>query len=87
VLLIRFAPGLRIALAAACAWVDVPPWKFSLLNLLSAFAWALVMLVLVAWFGATSLASFGLGGWKGALIVGIVLFALLKTPKYFLRQE
>jgi len=87
VLLIRFAPGLRIALAAACAWVDVSPWKFSLLNLLSAFAWALVMLVLVAWFGATSLAAVGLGGWKGALIVGIVLFALLKTPKYFLRQE
>jgi len=87
VLLIRFSPGLRIALAAACAWVDVPPWKFSLLNLLSAFAWAVVMLVLVAWFGATSLASIGLGGWKGALIVGIVLFALLKTPKYFLRQE
>jgi membrane protein DedA with SNARE-associated domain len=87
VLFIRFAPGLRIALAAACAWVDVSPWKFSLLNLVSAFAWALVMLVLVAWFGATSLASFGLEGWKGALVVGIVLIALLKTPKYFLRQE
>ncbi len=87
VLLIRFAPGLRIAMAAACAWVDVSPWKFSLLNLLSAFAWALVMLVLVAWFGATSLTSLGLHGWQGALIVGIVLIALLNTPKFFLRQE
>ena len=56
VLLIRFAPGLRIALAAACAWVDVSPRKFSLLNLLSAFAWAVVMLVFVAWLGPTSLA-------------------------------
>src|SRR3954465_12755994 len=44
VLLIRFAPGLRIALAAACAWVDVSPWKFSVLNLLSAFVWAVIML-------------------------------------------
>jgi len=87
VLLIRFAPGLRIALAAACAWVDVPARKFSILNLLSAFVWALVMLVLVAWFGATSMSYFGLDGWKGALVVGVVVFALLKTPKYFLRQE
>src|SRR5262245_32001741 len=29
VLLIRFAPGLRIAIAAACAWADVPAMKFS----------------------------------------------------------
>lgn len=36
VLLIRFAPGMRIALAAACAWVDVSPLKFSVLNLVSA---------------------------------------------------
>jgi membrane protein DedA with SNARE-associated domain len=87
VLLIRFAPGLRIALAAACAWVDVPAWKFSMLNLLSAFAWAVVMMVLVGWFGATALASLGLEGWKGAVVVGLVLIALLKMPKYFLRQE
>lgn len=87
VLLIRFAPGLRIALAAACAWVEVSPWKFSLLNLLSAFAWAIAMLVLVGWFGATALSSIGLEGWKGALIVGIAIIVLLKTPKYFLRQE
>ena len=87
VAVIRFAPGLRIALAAACAWVDVSPWKFSLLNLLSAFAWAVVMLVLVAWFGANALSSFGLEGWKGALAIGVVIVALLKTPKYFLRQE
>ena len=66
VLLIRFAPGLRIAIAAACAWVDVPPLKFSVLNLLSAFVWALALLVLVGWLGPTYLAQFGLGGWRGA---------------------
>ena len=51
VLLIRFAPGLRIALAAACAWVDVSPLKFSVLNLLSALIWASALLVLVGWLG------------------------------------
>ena len=63
------------------------PAKFSILNLLSAFAWAVATLALVAGFGATSLASFGLEGWKGALVVGLVLVALLNIPKYFLRQE
>ena len=49
VLLIRFAPGLRIALAAACASVDVPPRTFSSLNLISAFAWALTLMAVVGW--------------------------------------
>jgi undecaprenyl-diphosphatase len=76
VLLIRFAPGLRIALASACAWVDVPPLRFSLLNLLAAFVWASALLVLVGWLGPTFLARFGLGGWKGALVVGAIIFGL-----------
>lgn len=79
VLLIRFAPGLRIAIAAACAWVDVSPWKFSVLNLLSSFVWAFALLVLVGWFGPTYLARYGLGGWKGALAIGLVVFASLKA--------
>jgi membrane protein DedA with SNARE-associated domain len=78
VLLIRFTPGLRIAITAACAWVDVSPWKFSVLNLISSFAWALTLIVLVGWFGPTYLAQYGLGGWKGALAIGFVLFGLLK---------
>jgi membrane protein DedA with SNARE-associated domain len=79
VLMIRFSPGLRVALAAACAWVDVSPRLFSLLNLLSSFVWAAVLLVLVGWFGPTVLASFGLDGWKGAAVIGIVLLALFKA--------
>jgi len=79
VLLIRFTPGLRIAIAAACAWADVSPRKFSALNLLSAFVWAAALLVLVAWFGPAFLAQFGLAGWKGALAVGLTVFALLKA--------
>ena len=75
VFLIRFAPGLRIALAAACAAADVPAWTVSTLNLLSAFVWAAVVLALVAWLGPTYLAPFGLAGWRGALVAG-VLFLL-----------
>ena len=79
VLLIRFAPGLRIALAAACAWVEVSAWKFSVLNLLSAFVWAIGLLVLVAWAGPAYLSQFGLSGWKGALVVGLGVVALFKV--------
>jgi membrane protein DedA with SNARE-associated domain len=79
VLLIRFAPGLRIAIAAACAWVEVSPLKFSILNLLSSFVWATALLILVGWFGPTYLSQFGLNGWKGALCVGLIVFALFKV--------
>ena len=79
VLLIRFAPGLRIALAAACAAADVPPRTMSLLNLLSAFVWAAALLVLVAWLGPAYLAQFGLAGWRGALTVGLTLLVLFRV--------
>lgn len=78
-MLIRFAPGLRIALAMACAWVDVPAAKFSLLNLLSSFVWAVLLLAGVAWLGPTFLERFGLGGWKGAVVVGLLLAGLLNV--------
>lgn len=78
VLLIRFAPGLRIAIAAACAWGDVSPLKFSLLNLLSSFVWAIGLLALVGWFGPACLAQFGLDGWRGAAVVGLLLLGLFK---------
>jgi membrane-associated protein len=80
VLLIRFAPGLRVAIAAACAYVEVPPLRFSILNTATALVWAVIMLVLVGWLGPASLARFGLGGWKGALVMGaaiVVLFGIL----------
>jgi len=85
--MIRFAPGLRIALAAACAWVGVPPLKFSVLNLLSAFLWATVLLVVVAWLGPAFLARYGLGGWKGALLIGLVVFFLFKVLGRYERRE
>jgi undecaprenyl-diphosphatase len=86
VLLIRFAPGLRIALAAACAVVDVPPLKFSVLNLISAFAWAIVLLLVVGWFGPAYLAHYGLGGWKGALLIGLFVLGLFKVLGWYERR-
>jgi membrane protein DedA with SNARE-associated domain len=78
VLLIRFAPGLRIALAAACAAADVPPRTVSVLNLISAFVWAAALLILVGWLGPTYLAQFGLSGWRGALAAGLTLLVLFR---------
>ena len=75
----RLEKHLRIALAAACACVDVPAVKFSVLDLLSAFVWAAALLVIVGWFGPTYLAQYGLGGWKGALLVGLLVLALFKA--------
>jgi undecaprenyl-diphosphatase len=79
VLLIRFAPGLRVAIAAACAYVEMPPLKFSILNGLTALVWAILLLVVVAWAGPATLARFGLGGWKGALVAGIGIVVLFRV--------
>ena len=78
VLLVRFSPGLRIAITAACVGAGVPALKFSVLNLLSAGVWAVALLVLVGWFGPTYLAQYGLAGWKGALVMGLAVLGLLK---------
>ena len=78
VLLIRFAPGLRIALAAACAYAGVRPLRFSLLNLLSAAAWAIVLLVAIAWIGPTYLPSLGISGWWSALVPAFVIIAAFR---------
>ena len=77
VLLIRFVPGLRIALAAACAYLDVNPVRFSLLNAAAALAWALVLLTLVAYAGPAYLSRVGLSGWKGAVASGMVIILVL----------
>jgi membrane protein DedA with SNARE-associated domain len=86
VLLIRFAPGLRIALAAACAWIDVPALKFSVLNLLSAFVWAVGLLVIVGWAGPAFLGRYGLGGWKGAALIGLAVLVFFKALGVYERR-
>ena len=73
VLLIRFAPGLRIAIAGACAYVNVSALRFSVLNFATAIVWAVVLLVVIAWAGPTYLSSIGLSGWKGAVMTGVLI--------------
>ena len=87
VLFIRFAPGLRVALAAACAYVQVPPVMFSVLNTIAAFVWAVTLRALVGWVGPTTLARFGFGGWRGALAIGVLLIAILHLVGRFERRS
>ena len=68
VFVIRFAPGLRIALAAACAYAEVAPATFSVVNAVASVVWAVVVLALVAWAGPAYLAALGLSGWWAALL-------------------
>jgi membrane protein DedA with SNARE-associated domain len=70
---IRFAPGLRIAITAACAYGGVPPLRFSVLNLLAAFAWAAALLTIVSRIGPNALQHAGVSGIWGALVSGLLL--------------
>ncbi len=73
VLAVRFMPGLRVAIPAACAYARVPGWIFSLCDLISAFAWAAVIMTVVAWGGPAVLARFGLHGWWSAGVPAVML--------------
>jgi membrane protein DedA with SNARE-associated domain len=68
VLVSRFLPGLRTAIPMACAYAGVRPIRFSLLNLVSAFAWAGAIMLVVIRIGPDVLTAFGLKGWWGPLI-------------------
>jgi membrane protein DedA with SNARE-associated domain len=89
VLAIRFAPGLRIALAAACAYAGVRPLKLSVLNGIASVVWAVLMLWLVAYLGPAMLERVGIGGWLGTLISAAAILAaglLIRGARKFLSQ-
>ena len=80
-LAIRFAPGLRIALAAACAYANISPLKLSLVNGVACFLWAIGLLVIVAYVGPAFFSRFGISGWWTALLpaaVILIVFAWLR---------
>ncbi len=80
-LAIRFAPGLRIALAAACAYADLPPLKLTFLNVIASFVWATGLLAIVAYVGPAYLPRLGVSGWWSALVpalVVLIVFAWLR---------
>ena len=83
VLVSRFLPGLRTAIPIACAYAGVHALKFSILNLISAFAWAAAIMAFVKG-GSSTLVAFGLNAWWGPFIPAvliIVFFRWLSRPK------
>jgi undecaprenyl-diphosphatase len=77
VLVSRFLPGLRTAIPIACAYANVRPLKFSLLNLTSALAWASAIMLFVKT-GSSTLTAFGLTAWWGPLIPAVIVVAFFR---------
>jgi membrane-associated protein len=73
ILACRLLPGLRVAIPAACAYAEVPAWRFTPLNLVSAFIWATSIMAIVAWGGPHVLERLGLRGWLAALLPAAIL--------------
>ncbi|MBP6716589.1 MAG: VTT domain-containing protein [Acidobacteria bacterium] len=76
ILIIRFAPGLRIAIAAACAYAEVPAMKFTVLSTLSSLAWAAAILAVVGYIGPAAFHRIGVHSWVAPVITGLVLAAV-----------
>jgi len=74
----RFLPGLRIAIPVACAYAGVRPIRFTLLNLVSALAWAGAIMLVVVRLGPDALAAIGLGGWWGSLIPAALVIVFFR---------
>ena len=72
VLVSRFLPGLRTAIPIACAYAGMRPVKYSALNLISAFAWAGMIMLFVKG-GATTLNAFGLNAWWGPFVPALLV--------------
>jgi membrane protein DedA with SNARE-associated domain len=77
ILVIRFAPGLRIAITAACAYAGVSAIRFTVLNLIAAFAWAAVLLTVVSRAGPGILEHMGISGVWGAVIPALLLIGFV----------
>jgi membrane protein DedA with SNARE-associated domain len=78
VLAIRFSPGFRIALAAACAYAGVSGWRYSTLNGLTAIVWAAGLLWMVASLGPAWLPRLGLSGWWAAIVPAVLIVVALR---------
>jgi membrane protein DedA with SNARE-associated domain len=75
ILVSRFLPGLRTAIPIACAYAKTRPLKYSALSLLSAFAWASSIMMVIS-SGSSALNAFGLNYWWGPFIpaLAVILF-------------
>lgn len=84
--IIRFAPGFRVALAAACAHANVSPIKFTVINTMTCVVWAGLLLLLVARLGPMYLQRLGVHGWQAAAIVGVVVLVLVRVAAVLERR-
>jgi membrane-associated protein len=73
----RFLPGLRTAIPIACAYANVPPIKFTSLNLVSAFAWAGAIMLFVKT-GSSALSAFGLNQWWGPFVPALMVIIFFR---------
>jgi membrane protein DedA with SNARE-associated domain len=78
ILAIRFLPGLRIAVTAACALAGVSARRFAALNGVAALVWAVAVLTSVAWLGPGVGRLLGLRGWSGILAAAVTVAAGLR---------
>src|SRR5262245_19209510 len=74
----RFLPGLRTAIPIACAYAGVRPVRFTTLNLISAFAWAGAIMLVVVKLGPAAMNAFGLKGWWGALVPAVLVLLFFR---------
>ena len=83
-LISRFPPGLRVAIPVACAYAGVPPFQFSALNLISGFAWAGSIMLVIIKLGPGALSAFGVNAWWAPAIPAVLIFLFfrwLSRPK------
>jgi len=83
-LISRFPPGLRIAIPVACAYAGIRPLRFTVLNLISAFAWAGTIMLVIVKIGPGALSAVGLNAWWGPAIPAVLVFLFfrwLSRPK------
>ena len=76
---IRFAPGLRIAIASACAYANVPPLVFSTCSVLGALVWATCIVAVVGWLGPQWMSRLGISNGWAFLIPALALLITLKA--------
>ena len=78
VLLSRFLPGLRVAIPVSCAYAGIRPLRFTLLNLVSGFAWAGAIMLVIAKLGPNALSALGLNGLWGLVVPAVLMLAFFR---------
>src|SRR5436853_4538946 len=78
VLVSRFLPGLRVAIPVACAYAGVRPLRFTALNLVSAFAWAGGIMLVVVKVGPNALDAIGLDAWWGPFVPAVLVLLFFR---------